>query len=251
MRYLKTLSIIGLLAFTAACTSDDSDDDLQEPSITLPGPISGVTYNLVCSFANNGAPAAEGDEANFIFGTDGSLNIDFDPAANNGNEVSVSSGSQVNNEFVWEDANGGYKYALSLTADDSLNEVNVFDLSDNFLNQWTPKPDAAAGLNLITALEGTYTVQSASGGTHTRGTFIINADGSIDFDDGLSFAPSDYALITDRLDVLDAIFIDMNPWPDEPYPRLELFVDPNDASVLVQAIYRANYPGAGAIELNF
>lgn len=251
MRVLKYLSVFSLILLVGACSSDDGEDDLQEPSITLPGPISGSTYNLVCSFANNGAPAQVGEEANFSFGADGSLNIDFDPAANNGNEVTVASGSQVNNEFVWEDSNGGYKYALSLTADDSLNEVNVFDLSENFLNQWTPKPDGPAGLNLISALEGTYTVQSTNGGTHTRGTFIINSDGSIDFDDGISFSPSDYALISDRLDVLDAIFIDTNPWPTEPYQRLELFVDPNDQSVLVQVIYRPNYPGSGSIELNF
>lgn len=156
-----------------------------------------------------------------------------------------------NNEFVWEDNNGGYKYALSLSSTDSLNEVNVFDLQDNFLNQWTPIPDGPAGLNLIKALAGTYTVQTVNGGSHTRGTFLINSDGSIDFDDGLSFAISDYALVSDRLSVLDAIFIDMKPWPNEPYPRMELFVDPADASKLLRAIYRPNYPNSGAVELNF
>lgn len=249
---IKSISAILLAAcLITSCSSDDDDTTLNEPGITLPGPISGTTFNLECSFANTGAPAQVGDQAEFSFGSDGSLGIDFDPSANNGAEVSVSSGTQVNNEFVWEDSNGGYKYALSLTSSDSLNEVNVFDLQDNFLNQWTPIPDGPTGLNLIKALAGSYTVQSVNGGTHTRGTFIINSDGSIDFDDGISFSTSDYALVTDRLSVLDAIFIDMNPWPNEPYQRLELFVDPADASVLVQAIYRPNYPGSGSVELNF
>ncbi len=251
MRFLKFTPFFILFFTIVACSSDDDSDDMQEPGITLPSGISGTSYNLECSFANTGAPYQVGHEATFNFGSDGSLAIDFDPTAGNGSEVNVSNGSQVNTEFVWEDSNGGYKYALSLKADDSLNEVNVFDLQGNFLNQWTPKPDAAANLNLIVALEGSYTVQSVNGGTHSSGAFTINADGSIDFDTGISFSVSDYALISDRLDVLDAIFIDMQPWPDEPYPRLELFVDPNDQSKLIQAIYRENYPGSGSIELNF
>tara|TARA_B100001115_G_scaffold137889_1_gene105355 strand:- start:5308 stop:6060 length:753 start_codon:yes stop_codon:yes gene_type:complete len=250
MRYFKYfLFSFGLLAMTAC--SDDSDDNNQEPGTTLPGPISGTSVNLQCSFASNGAPHQEGEEALFSFGSTGSLAIDFNPAANDGNEVSVSSSTLVGNEYIWEDASGGYKYALSLSTDDSLNEVNVFDLQDNFLNQWTPIPDGPANLNLIKALAGTYTVSSVNGGTHTRGTFSISADGSIDFDDGIAFSPSDYALVTDRLSVLDAIFVDMQPWPDEPYPRIKLFVDPNDQSQLVQVVYRANYPNTGSIEINF
>lgn len=247
MRY--SLYLLAFLFFLGSCSSDD--DSMDEPGLTLPTAVSGSQHNLECSFANTGAPYPVGHQANFSFGSDGSLSIDFDPNNSNGNEVNVSSGSQVNNEFVWEDASGGYKYALSLTADDSLNEVNVFDLQDNFLNQWGPIPDGPANLQLIKNLAGTYTVQSVNGGTHSRGTFTIAADGSIDFDDGISFAPSDFALVSDRLSVLDAIFIDMNPWPDEPYPRVELFVDPNDQSQLVQVIYRANYPGAGSVEINF
>lgn len=243
--FLLTLA----LGLFSACGEDD--DTSSAPGATLPTAIAGTQSTLACTFANTGAPHQVGDEALFSFGSDGSLSIDFDPAANNGAEVNVSSATQVNTEFVWEDANSGYKYALSLDASDSINEVNVFDAAETFLNQWEPKPDVAAELALIIALQGTYTVQSVNGGTHSRGSFIINADGSIDFDSGLSFSPSDYALISDRLGVLDAIFIDLQPWPDEPYPRLELFVDPNDQSVLKQCIYRPNYPGSGAIELNF
>ncbi len=248
MRYLSYF-FLSLFILSAWSCSDDSDPDDNQPGITLPTALSGNSFNLVCSFANTGAPYAVGAEANFQFGADGSLAIDFDPAAANGNEVMVASGSQVNMEFVWEDANGGYKYVLSLTANDSINEVNVFDLQDNFLNQWTPKPDGPANLQLIQALAGTYTVQNVAIGTHVRGTLTIAADGSIDFDDGISFSPSDYALISDRIDVLDAIFIDTNPWPNEPYERIELFVDPNDPSVLVQVIYRPNYPGTGAVDV--
>lgn len=243
---------IVLFSFLAlgACSSDD-EEDMPEPGLSLPASISGMTFDLECSFANPNAPYALGHEADFTFGTDGSLSIDFDPSAANGPDLNVSNGQQIDNEFVWEDSQGGYKYALSLRADDSLNEVNVFDLQDNFLNQWTPKISGTANLSLLRDLAGSYTVQSVNGGSHSRGTFIINADGSIDFDSGISFSISDYASISDRLEVLDAIFVDMLPWPDEPYPRLELMVDPNDPSVLVQVIYRDTYPNVGAIELNF
>lgn len=250
MYYLRLFLLLGSILAIGACTEDD-DDAMQDPSLNLPSAISGTSHLLECSFANTAAPHPVGQEANFNFGSDGSLSVDFDPSAANGNEVNVSSGSQKGNEFVWEDAAGGYKYALSTRSDDSLNEVNVFDLQDNFLNQWTPKSNSVANLQLITNLQGSYTVQSTNGGSHSRGSFIINADGSIDFDDGIVFNLSDYALITDRLNVLDAIFIDMQPWPDEPYPRLELFVDPNEQGKLIQAIYRQNYPGSGSIELNF
>lgn len=80
----------------------------------------------------------------------------------------------------------------------------------------------------------------------------INNDGSIDFDDGISFDPSQYNLITDRISVLNGIWIDMDPWPNESYPRMELFLDPNDSSKLVKVIYRSAYPGSGGttVEIN-
>lgn len=251
MKFLKILSLLLLVgSVDLACEKEEETND-DGASITLPAAISGSSYNLVCSFAANDAPALLNDQALFSFGSDGSLSIDFDPAANNGAEVSLSNGTMVNSEFVWEDSDAGYKYALSLTANDSLNEVDVFDLQDNFLNQWTPIPDGPSNLALVTALAGTYNVQSVNQGTHSRMTLIIGSDGAIDFDSGISFTTEDYQLITDRIDVLDAIFIDITPYPNDPYPRLELFVDPNDASQLQSVIYRPNYPNSGATEISF
>ncbi len=248
MNASKAISLgLALLLFSACA----KEEEAQSPdTLNLPAGISGVDYNLECSFAATGAPNQVGDQASFSFGSDGSFAIDFNPADNDGNEVFVASGAQEGNEFVWEDQGAGYKYALSLTAEDSLNEVNVFDLQGTFLNQWNPIPDGPANLNLIKALAGNYPVQSVDQGTHNRMSFSIAADGSIDFDSGISFSPSDYNLITDRIDVLDGIWIDMKPWPDEPYPRIELFVDPNDSSRLVKVIYRPNYPGSGSTEIS-
>lgn len=243
-------SIALILLLCLSCSKEETSD--EPAALNLPSGVSGLDYNLQCSFAAAAAPSQVGDQATFSFGSDGSFAIDFNPAANDGAEVSIPTGTQLGNEYIWEDASAGYKYALSLTADDSLNEVNVFDLQDNFLNQWNPIPDGPANLNLIIGFAGTYTVTSVDQGTHSRMTFSIAMDGSIDFDSGLSFSPSDYNLITDRIDVLDGVWIDMKPWPDEPYPRMELFVDPNEASKLVKVIYRPNYPSSsgGAVEIN-
>ncbi len=251
MKVLKILSLLLMVgSINLACEKDEETND-DGPSIALPAAISGSSYNLVCSFAASNAPSQLNDQAQFSFGSDGSMSIDFDPAANNGAEVNLSNGTMVGTEFVWEDSDAGYKYALSLTANDSLNEVNVFDLQDNFLNQWTPVPSGPSNLALISALAGTYNVQSVDQGTHSRMSLIIGSDGAIDFDSGISFTSGDYQLISDRIDVLDAIFIDIDPYPSEPYPRLELYVNPNDATQLESVIYRPNYPSIGATEISF
>jgi hypothetical protein len=239
---------LGLLAviFLSACSKDgDNPTQNDQGGGSLPSTIANAQFNLEVTFAASAAPYQMGQQALFSFGSDGSLSIDLDPNTNNGNELRLTNFSLEGLEYVWSDQAAGYKYALSLDADDSINEVNVFDTDDNFLNQWTPIKTGNPELALIQDLAGTYSVSNVLLGSHDRMSVIIAADGSIDFDNSIQFDPADYALITDRLDVLDGIWIDMLPYPSTPYPRLELFVDPADQTQLVKMIYRSNYPNAG------
>jgi len=205
------------------------------------------------TFEGSGAPYSMGQMAHFTFTTNGAMQIDLDLSAGNGLEVNLAPFTQVGNEYVWEDQQAGFKYALSLTRNDSVNEVNVFDLNDTFLNQWTPVVASGSNnLDLIKNIFGQYTVATVVRGSHTRGTVNTSLNGAIDFDDGVSFSTDDYALITDRIDVLGQILVDIKPYPTEPYPRLEISVDPNTPPIATGVLYYPNYPNiSGRVEVAF
>ncbi|MGD1848158.1 MAG: hypothetical protein ACFB10_22410 [Salibacteraceae bacterium] len=252
LQYFPLVSaLVGLLLFAACSKDDDSDPEPATPvNPSLPAAIAGSTANLEFTTANPGAPYSLGDQVLFTFSTSGAMAIDIDPSANNGNEVSVATLTLVGSEYQWEDTGNGYRYTLSLNPDESINEVNVSDLSNAFLGQFTPVGAGAANLTLVKNLAGTYTVTAVNVGAHTRMTVTIDADGNIDFDTGLQLVTEDYELISDRLDVLNAIFIDMAPYPSEPYPRIELYVDPG-TQALHEVHYAPQYPngGGGGVEI--
>ncbi len=228
------------------CSKDDKDaNNPTGNNDTLPAGIAGQVVNMACTFANTGAPYVVGDEARFTFSSSGALFIDTDPAASNGDEIQVKSFTKVNNEYIWSDVAGGYKYVLSLSPDNSINEVNVLDQSNAFLNQFEPVQQGSPELALIKAMAGTYTVSAVSRGIHSRMRVTIGADGSIDFDTNDAYAPDTYALVTDRLNVLDQVFVDIDPYPTEPYARFEITVDANDPSIPVEITYTPDYPGVG------
>ena len=241
---------IFLLAGMTACSEDDDDNPDTDPEMNLP--VVGSEINLEVTFAGAGAPYDEGQQALFRFGTNGSLGIDLNPAAADGNEVSVVSYNEVGGEYIWTDNTASIKYALSLTADDSINEVNVFDLNENFLNQWTPIQEGDDNLDLIINAFGQYTVNNVLRGSHSRMIVNIDINGNIDFDDGVSFSTSEYALITDRLAANKQVYVDIDPYPNDPYPRLELTYDGVNNTTVKSILYYPQYPNvSGRTEVEF
>ncbi|MGB0177326.1 MAG: hypothetical protein ACPF9D_09175, partial [Owenweeksia sp.] len=162
--------------------------------------------------------------------------------------------SLVNNEYEWNDP-GGFIYRLSLTADNQINELNVFDQNNVFLNQWTPvQTGSNPALDLLKGMAGTYTVSNVLKGSHTRMTVIIGTDGSINFDDGAMLNATDYVLVTDRTNTPNvyAILVDLAPYPSTPHERMVVKVDENDNTVTTGMEYYPAYSGiSGRVEVEF
>lgn len=252
---LRTALLVGLVVSALSCDKDDEDPVTNPPTNnpSLPATISGTVANMEFTTANVGAPYTLNQKVNFTFSSSGMLFIDVDPAAANGDEVNIASFTLVGQEYVWEDTQAGFKYALSLTSNSEINEINVSNLSGSFLGQFTPIATGGnTELDLIKAMAGNYAVTNVSKGAHTRMSVTIAANGDIDFDTGLQFVTADYELISDRLDVLDGVWIDMTPYPTEPYPRLQIFVDPTDRTKAVNMLYSPSYPNvSGRVEIDF
>lgn len=232
-----------LLLSTALLIFSCSDDSSEEPApsttnngsggsggsgqnATLPSSIAGTTANMKFTAAQAGAPYTNDQLADFTFSAGGQMDIDDDPANNDGNEVTVATFEKIGSEYVWRDTQSGYDYSLSLTTNDAINEINVSS-SGNFLGQFVPVGGSGGSSNLIANYAGTYTVSSVDHGSHSRMTVIIDNNGNIDFDSNTTLNYSDMELISDRIDCCQGIWIDMKPWPTEPYQRLNLFIDTN------------------------
>lgn len=255
MKYLKYLLYffiaISLALPFAACEEDE--DDTPEPtvttnggnnggqSVTLPSSISGQSANMLFSAPQSGAPYADQQEVKFTFNANGILGIDQNPSANDGDELTLNTLSESNGEYIWDDNSNDFSYRLSLKSDQSINEVNVFQLSSNsFMGQFTPI-NGASGAALVGNYAGTYTVTSVDKGSHSRMSVTIDSQGNIDFDTNTQLNAADFALVSDRLDCCDGIWIDLNPHPTQPYPRLNLFID-STTNQPNKMEYMPNYP---------
>lgn len=102
--------------------------------------------------------------------------------------------------------------------------------------------ESADSIELVAQFAGTWAVDSIYEGTHARGTVIIGADGSIDFDTGLSFTPEDFGgHIYDRLHVTSSygprIQIEIVPQGELPQRRIRLFVDLATGNLATVAYY--------------
>jgi len=138
---LKTMNIrnfiIAALSFAlfAGIVSCGKDKD---SSSKLPTGLGGNSFNFIYTAAQTGSPYINDQEVIFSFSGSGGMSLDDDPVASDGYELTVASFSRQGNEYIWEGSNG-YKYALSLLSDGSINEINVFSLSGNiFLGQFIP-----------------------------------------------------------------------------------------------------------------
>ena len=228
----KLTAFLCSLLILWSCSEDDSADPIQQAD--LPDELTGVVVELQFSTADSG-PYQMGDLVEFAFSSSGAL---FITDASN-NVLELSSFVQEGSEYVWDDTENAKRYAVSLTSEGEINEINYLESTNSFLGQFVP----VAGndeLSLIIALAGDYTISSVDEGSHNRMTIAIDAQGTIDFDTDLSFSADDYELITDRRDCCDGIWVDMSPYPSEPYGRLELYVDTSGG--LSEIYYYPEYP---------
>ncbi len=236
------LPLAGMLLFTSCNKDDDPDQDPNNNN--LPSAIAGTDLRMKFTAPQSGAPYVLDQIVKFTFSGSGALGIDVNPDDNDGDEITIASFTQSGGEYIWTDNASGFSYKLSLKSDNSVNEINVFAVANNvFMGQFIPV-DGGGSTNLVANYEETYTVTSVDHGSHSRMTVIIDANGNIDFDSGISLNASDFALVSDRLDCCDGIWIDMNPYPTEPYPKVNLYVD-SVSGELNKIEYLPEYPGIG------
>ena len=251
MNYFKQpLSIVVLfiasLLFMPSCTEDEKDEEPTPQAngtsnSTLPSSVSGKVVTMQFTAPQTGAPYTLQQEVQFTFSSSGQLHIDDDPAANDGDEITIASFTVVGSEYIWDDNANGFSYALSLKSDGNINEVNVSNTaSGTFLGQFI-EVNTSSG-NLVANYEGNYDVTSVEKGSHGRMTVSIDASGNIDFDTSVEFKAADFDLVSDRLSCCNGIWIDMKPYPTEPYPRVNLFVDASSGE-LNKIEYYPQYSG--------
>ena len=225
---------------------EDLGEDLQpaDPA-DLPSVVRGVKANMELTLSNvDDIPYVLNQKVDFTFSDLGGLAIDVDPEAVNGDEIEIPVFYITpNGEFVWIDEPAGYFYALSIISE-KISEINLIASADSsFLGQFTEvESGGSTALDLVKAFQGTYNVTSVDNGAHNRNTVVIDAEGNIDFDTDKNFTVDTYELITDRVECCEGIWIDLAPYPSEPYPRLELYVDTD--GLLTEINHYPEYPNA-------
>jgi hypothetical protein len=251
-RSIAAFTLAVTIGFLSACEDDKAEPEPTAEPTTLPSALAGQVVDMEVVLESGNAPYDVDQIAVFSFGDGSALEIDLNPVDNDGFEVNLMGFTKVGNDYIWEDQAAGLKYAMSLIGNDSIDEVNVFDLSDLLLNRWEPVEKGKVNLDLLINMFGQYTVTAVPQGTHNRGTVNISVNGSIDFDGGASFNASDYALITNRVAALGKVFVDVKPYPTEPYARFEIAVDASLPSIANSMIYYPNYPTTtGLVEVIF
>lgn len=178
----------------------------------------------------------------------------------NGGLVASTTGSPNNNPYdnlldALQEALGATQYEDFLTA--LVNACDAASCDSDVLENVLPEapdeptdptdpeeptdPEAPSNISVLTAFAGTYTVtgtatEPSSRGTatraHDRGTVIINANGNVDFDTGISFTAAQINNIYDRRNICDlppqadrsACRIHVNYDNDDSGRKLELFL---------------------------
>ena len=112
--------------------------------------------------------------------------------------------------------------------------------------------EAPVGACIVAAFAGTYEVVATTG-EHARGTVILGADGSVDYDTDLSFVEADYDGIYDRLECCQRISVEMLQTSEndtsidaDARRRVDIFTSDATTSGDVQSFeYYPNWPGEG------
>ncbi|ESP93703.1 MULTISPECIES: hypothetical protein [Pseudoalteromonas] len=210
--------------------SGDSDDSDNDTSDTLPEALKSKSFTLTFTMSTSGSSYSDGQVVQFTFSGSGALFIDPDPEANNGSEITINEFEKVDEEYVYEDEERGFKYKVSVL-NGKFHEINLSALESNtLLGQFTEKATDGniPNLELVTVFANTYAV---TGEGHSRNTVIIESDGTIDFDSGVSFAPSMIVEIFDRKSIENEPRIQINYGSDDDGPVIMLFLNEDQQSI--------------------
>ena len=219
--------------------SSGGDSSGGNNSIQLPSSLAGNEFQLQFTTANNGAPFNLNDIVTASFSAPDTLALDYNPDANDGNELTLDNATEDNGEYRWVDSATSVAYVVSLS-NDTLNEINLFPANSSaFLGQFTPYSDTGvANLNLVTALAGTYQVDSVTRGSHSRNTVVIGDDGHIDFDTNVQFAATQIQVIYDRTNITTEPRIQISYGADDDAEVINLYLTPGDTSTLASVQFR-------------
>ncbi|WP_016955341.1 hypothetical protein [Catenovulum agarivorans] len=231
-------SVVLLSACKLDISSDDDDGTGGDPIVTLPTELMDVVANMQFTHANSGAPYNLDQLADFTFSSSGTLFIDTDPDAANGDELQLDDVAMVGSEYVWMDEQNGFNYAVSLTAT-GIHEINVSSSAGVFLGQFTHYVEPGSDLpnaDLVIKYAGTYNVV-ASSGTHSRGTVTIGTDLSVDFDTGVAFTEDDIQNISDRTFIQDEPRVQLSYGADDDADVINLYLNA-DLTAVIQIQYR-------------
>ncbi|KMT65163.1 hypothetical protein [Catenovulum maritimum] len=236
--------LLSSIVLLSACKLDiSSDDDMDDgtggdPVVTLPTELMGVIANMQFTHAESGAPYNLNQLANFTFSSSGSLFIDTNPEASDGDELQLDKLAMVGNEYVWMDEQNGFSYAVSLTAS-GIHEINLSGSAGTFLGQFNHYVELGSDLpnaDLVIKYAGTYNVV-ASSGTHTRGTVTIGTDLTVDFDTGVAFTEDDIEIIYDRTFVDGEPRVQISYGADDDADVINIYLN-TELTAVIQIQYR-------------
>lgn len=217
--------------------SGDSDDDSDDSSDMLPDALKGKSFTLTFAMSASGSSYSDGQVVQFTFSSSGALFIDPNPEANDGSEIQINEFEKVGTEYIYNDEANGFKYAVAVL-NDKFHEVNLSTSESTFLGQFTEKSTdgAVENLELVTAFANTYTV---TGDGHSRGTVIIESNGTVDFDTGVSFDASMIMSIADRRNIENEPRIQISYGADDDGQVIQLFLNTDLQSIkMIQYRYR-------------
>lgn len=219
--------------------NNNSGNNNSGSTVQLPSGLTDNDFQLQFTTANNGAPFNLNDIVAASFSTPDNLALDYNPSAQDGNELTLTDAAEDNGEYRWVDSATNVAYVVSLV-NSNLNEVNLFSADNNsFLGQFTPYSDAGIdNLELVTALTGTYRVDAVSSGSHSRNTIMINDDGSINFDTNVQFSANQIQIIYDRTHITAEPRVQISYGADDDAEVINLYLTPGDTSKLAAVQFR-------------
>ncbi|MCF6442495.1 hypothetical protein L1077_24000 [Pseudoalteromonas luteoviolacea] len=204
--------------------SSDGDDHSDDSSDMLPDALKGKVFTLTFAMSDSGSSYSDGQVVEFTFSSSGALFIDPSPDP----QIQIQTFEKVGAEYIYKDEQNGFKYAVSVL-NEKLHEVNLSTLESAFLGQFTEKSTDGQieNLELITGFANTYSV---AGTGHSRGTVVIESNGTIDFDTGVRYEPSMIVAIFDRRKGTDGTALEepriqVNYGADDDGPVIMLFLN--------------------------
>ena len=199
-------------------------------------------YTLTVVNSQPGSPYTDGESFLVIVDSSNQLTIGDGPALSGPFEREIS-GTFNDAEVIWLDETNQLEFALSDNRTGVFNEINIGDAANPQSSNGIPGylgqlkvveqgGNGPANIELVQALEGSYTVSEVQEGSHSRGTVTISSEGVVDYDTGISIAIDEIDAVYDRLGCCNRITIETTA--DGSGPRIDLFVDEQGALIEVE-----------------